>query len=88
MSRVLLAAPVACACRLGDGFVSEQRFAVEFNGRVVGLAVRISGGFAFHSSDPRFKSLDGKLFPRAKEIIQRLRNPSNRRGATAIGETW
>ena len=68
--------------------MSEQRFAVEFQGRVVGLAVRDSGGFAFYSTDPRFKCLDGELFPRAKAIFQRLSNLSNGCGATAIGKEY
>ena len=49
-----------------------DRFAVEWDRRVVGIALRVSGGFAFFSSDPRFDRLDGEVFSRVKDIHQRL----------------
>ena len=52
--------------------MSTQRFAVEFDRRTVGVAVRVPGGFMFYSSDDRFEALDGKLFRRARAIARRL----------------
>ena len=57
-----------------------QRFAVEFDWRVVGLAVRAPGGFKFFSSDPDFDELDGELFPRARAMSWRLSEIAEARG--------
>jgi hypothetical protein len=53
--------------------VPSQRFAVEFDRRTVGVAVRVPGGFMFFSSSDRFESLDGRLFPRARVLERALR---------------
>jgi hypothetical protein len=50
-----------------------QRFAVEFDRRTVGIAVRIPGGFMFYASDDRFNDMDGRLFPRARAIERQLK---------------
>ena len=52
--------------------MSIQRFAVEFDRRVVGIAVRVPGGFLFFSSDDHFQELDGEMFARARAISRRL----------------
>jgi hypothetical protein len=62
--------------------VTTQRFAVEFDRRVVGIAVRAPGGFMFFASDDEFQRLDGELFPRARSIARRLEKISERKGAT------
>ena len=51
----------------------SQRFAVEFDRRTVGIAVRVPGGFMFFSSSDDFDALDGRLFPRARAIERQLR---------------
>jgi hypothetical protein len=51
----------------------SQRFAVEFDRRTVGIAVRVPGGFMFYSSSREFEELDGRLFPRARAIERQLR---------------
>ena len=51
----------------------HQRFAVEFDRRTVGIAVRVPGGFMFYASDPAFEEMDGRLFPRARVIERQLR---------------
>jgi hypothetical protein len=53
--------------------VPSQRFAVEFDRRTVGIAVRVPGGFMFFSSSDDFDALDGRLFPRARAIERQLR---------------
>jgi hypothetical protein len=53
--------------------VQNQRFAVEFDRRTVGIAVRVSGGFMFFSSGDDFDQLDGRLFPRARALERELR---------------
>ncbi len=50
-----------------------QRFAVEFDRRTVGIAVRVPGGFMFYASDAAFDEMDGRLFPRARVIERQLR---------------
>lgn len=52
--------------------MSTQRFAVEFDHQVVGVAVRVPGGFMFISSDRRFEKWDGEVFPRARGLVRRL----------------
>lgn len=49
-----------------------QRFAVEFDRRTVGIAVRVPGGFMFYASDDAFLEMDGRLFPRARSIERQL----------------
>lgn len=51
----------------------SQRFAVEFDRRTVGIAVRVPGGFMFFCSDDRFGELDGRLFPRPRVLERALR---------------
>ena len=57
---------------------NSQRFAVEFDRRTVGIAVRVPGGFMFYASDHRFDGLDGKLFPRARAIERQLKRVADR----------
>ena len=56
----------------------NQRFAVEFDRRTVGIAVRVPGGFMFYASDDRFDEMDGRLFPRARVIERQLRKVAKR----------
>lgn len=51
----------------------SQRFAVEFDRRTVGIAVRVPGGFMFFCSEDRFGELDGRVFPRARALERALR---------------
>ena len=56
-----------------------QRFAVEFDRRTVGIAVRVPGGFMFYASDDRFEPMDGRLFRRARAIERELERVARRR---------
>lgn len=56
----------------------SQRFAVEFDRRTVGIAVRVPGGFIFYSSRPEFDEMDGRLFRRARVIERELRRVARR----------
>ena len=56
----------------------SQRFAVEFDGRTVGIAVRLDGGFVFYASDPRLEAIDGDSFGRARAIERKLRKIAGR----------
>jgi hypothetical protein len=49
-----------------------DRFVVEAERRVVGIAVRVPGGFRFVASDPDFYSMDRKVFPRARVLVNRI----------------
>ena len=57
----------------------NQRFAVEFDRRTVGLAVRVPGGFMFFASDERFGEMDGRLFNRARAIERELKKAVRRK---------
>ena len=48
----------------------SDRFAVESDRRIVGLAVRAPGGFKFFSSEPRFFALEGRIFPRFRALAR------------------
>ena len=51
----------------------SQRFAVEFDRRTVGVAVRVPGGFMFFSSmGGAFEPLDGRTFPRVRAMERAL----------------
>jgi hypothetical protein len=56
----------------------NQRFAVEFDCRTVGIAVRVPGGFMFYASDDRFEAMDGRLFRRARAIERELKKVARR----------
>ena len=56
-----------------------QRFAVEYDRRTVGIAVRVPGGFMFYASDDAFNELDGRLFPRARSIERHLKKVAKRK---------
>ena len=59
--------------------MQTQRFAVEFDRRTVGIAVRVPGGFMFYASDQDFSVLDGRVFPRARMIERQLKKVSKQR---------
>jgi hypothetical protein len=63
----------------------SQRFAVEFDRRTVGIAVRVPGGFMFFSSSEDFDELDGRLFPRAKAIERQLKKVARTRRRRKAG---
>jgi hypothetical protein len=50
--------------------MKDEGLAVETNGHVVGVAVRVRGGFMFFASDPEFKVLEAKVF-RGVEMVRR-----------------
>ena len=56
----------------------SQRFAVEFDRRTVGIAVRVPGGFIFYASDQRFDAMDGRMFRRARAIERQLKRVAKR----------
>ncbi len=58
--------------------MTTQRFAVEFDRRTVGIAVRVPGGLMFYSSDEDFGEMDGSIFPRARAIERRLQKIAKR----------
>jgi hypothetical protein len=63
--------------------VPSQRFAVEFERRTVGIAVRVPGGFMFFASSDEFEAIDGRLFPRARVLERELKKVArNRRRLT------
>ena len=66
--------------------MNRQRFAVEFDRRTVGIAIRVSGGFIFYSSDNDFDRLDGRIFPRARAIERELTRISSQDGAGQVQE--
>ena len=56
-----------------------QRFAVEFDRRTVGIAVRVPGGFMFYASADGFDAMDGHLYPRVREIERGLKRAAKQR---------
>lgn len=66
----------------------SQRFAVEFDRRTVGIAVRVPGGFMFYSSSEDFDAIDGQLFPRARAIERQLRKVARTRRRPATRERF
>jgi hypothetical protein len=58
----------------------SDRFVVEADRRVVGLAVRVPGGFRFFASDPEFASLEAKTFRKARSLFRRATQFARARG--------
>ena len=56
-----------------------QRFAVEYDRRTVGIAVRVPGGFIFYASNDDFNEMDGRIFPRARSIERQLKKVAKRK---------
>jgi hypothetical protein len=56
-----------------------QRFAVEYDRRTVGIAVRVPGGFLFFASNDDFDEMDGRVFPRVRTIERQLKKVAKRR---------
>jgi len=50
----------------------SDRFVIEADRSVVGIAVRGTGGFRFFASNPAFRRLEGKTFRRARGLIRRV----------------
>ena len=50
----------------------SDRFVVEADRRVVGVAVRVAGGFRFFSSDPDFFPLEGRTFRKVRALLRRV----------------
>ena len=46
----------------------SDHFVVQAEKQVVGIAVRVPGGFRFFTSDPVYKRLETQVFPKAKSI--------------------
>ena len=46
----------------------SDRFAVEADRKVVGVAVRAPGGFKFFSSEPAYFALEGRTFTRSRTL--------------------
>lgn len=62
----------------GEDAVTTQRFAVEYERRTVGIAVRLAGGFVFYASDRTFDEMNGRTFARARAIERQLRKVAKR----------
>jgi len=56
----------------------SYHFVVEAQRVAVGVAIRVPGGFRFFHSDPRFRSLEGSIFPRAKALAGAIRKLTSR----------
>ena len=64
-----------------------DRFVVEADRRVVGLAVRSPGGFKFFSSDRTFSCLEGRTFARAKSLVNAVAKISrSQKQRAAVGD--
>ena len=60
--------------------MSGERFVVEADRKVVGIAVKDRGGFRFFASDKEYQDLDRILFPRAKMLANKVAQLSRKRG--------
>ena len=49
----------------------SERFVVEADRQVVGLALRVPGGYRFFSSDPAFRSLESRIFRKVRLLARR-----------------
>jgi hypothetical protein len=56
----------------------NDRFVVESDRRVVGIAVRSPGGYRFFASDEDFDQLEGRTFARARALASSVAKISRR----------
>jgi hypothetical protein len=49
----------------------SDRFVVEADRSAIGIAVRVKGGFRFFSSDPHYRALESRTFPKLRAIFAR-----------------
>jgi hypothetical protein len=49
-------------------FRLSDHFVVQAEKQVVGIAVRVPGGFRFFTSDPAYKGLETQVFAKARSI--------------------
>jgi hypothetical protein len=67
-------------------------FVVECGKITAGVAVPVPGGFRFFHSDPRFFSLEGRVFRRARTLIRKVAEciprpaRGRRRAASRLGK--
>jgi hypothetical protein len=47
----------------------SDRFIVEADRKVVGVAIRTPGGFRFFASEPAYVALEGRTFSRTRNLI-------------------
>ena len=60
----------------------SDHFVIESDRRVVGIAVRVPGGFKFFASDSDFLEIEGQVFPRANAINRRIEHINESRRIT------
>jgi hypothetical protein len=63
----------------------SSHFVVEAEHTTAGLAVRVPGGYRFFYSDPHFRSLDGKVFRRARALAGAVRAFARRNARVGSG---
>jgi hypothetical protein len=61
-----------------------QHFAVEYDRRTVGIAVRVPGGFVFYASKDDFDEMHGRVFPRVRTIERHLKKVAKRRQRSGL----
>lgn len=64
----------------------SDRFVVEADRKVVGVAVRSPGGFKFFTSDRAFGRLDGRTFARARALTSAVARMSRSQWRRASAE--
>ena len=65
----------------------SDRFVVEADRKVVGIAVRSPGGFKFFTSDQAFGHLNGRTFARAGALISAVAKISRSQWRRASAST-
>lgn len=63
-----------------------DRFVVEADKKVVGVAVRVPGGFRFIASDPEFRSADRRVFRRARTLASSIAQLARARRAENVAD--
>lgn len=72
------AGPVSGPALPGSPRRQAEHFTVHFGGRRAGVAVRRDQGFEFLSADSDFASLDGRIFSRARLLVNEIARHASR----------
>jgi hypothetical protein len=67
--------------------IMTDRFVVEADRRVVGIAVRAPGGYKFFTSDAGYACLEGRVFARARVLSNAVAKLSRRLSRAADAGT-
>ena len=66
----------------------DEHLIIKNDGRAVGVAVPVHGGFLFFSSDPELKALEATVFRRAEMITRQVAEIARAKTRFEVSPAW